>query len=189
MRIAYYDIGNLRKDEQYGLGRIYDEKGDLILGDGEKILVKGVCISSLDRKMRGKEIFWMGWGIGTLFLTNKRIVHIRTPSISSTSGLGGIPGSVMYGVESLMLKMKGMKEVIEASSKEILGYTEKSYGADVFLAHDGSECILAVVVEWTKDLLRLYRRWPVFRALKKLPSVERLPVSEFSQFLSGLEKK
>lgn len=98
MNIAYYEHGNLGEKENYGLGSIYDENGNLIMKYGEYIIAsfKGrIKISIIRSKGRfiGEYIFLeKRYGENMLYRTNQRIVYIREPSFwSHTTDIGFVP--------------------------------------------------------------------------------------------------
>ncbi|MCG2827143.1 MAG: hypothetical protein L6265_11195, partial [Thermoplasmatales archaeon] len=75
MRIAFYDKGNVKDDEKYGLGTIYDEKGELLVKKKEKILVKEEdvrCLISNKWSFLNFTPIFMDSGVGTLYKTDQR---------------------------------------------------------------------------------------------------------------------
>ena len=108
-------IGNID-----GKGKIYDDRGELILNNGEQILYKNDEKRCVD--------VWKGWKpssgnnllfnstaeIGTTYITNQRMIHIRTPDPYRKAKDELTP----LGVPSAIPKMMKAKELLKRGGKE-----------------------------------------------------------------------
>ena len=139
MRVAFYDKGNLKEKDAYGLDIIYDANGSLIVTPNEKILSKEICVCEIGR-VAGKGAMDFQFppygGNGLLYLTTQRLVYIRNPKWTSASGLGG-PATIGLNVMKIKkFEKANTKECFEARLNDIIGYEKAKYGANVFVKYN-----------------------------------------------------
>ena len=140
--IAHYDTGNVKDP----LGVLHDEMGEPMLSQNEKIVYNQrnmKCNVSTTRNPRtwsfflGNRVFHGDAGLGTLYITNRRVIYIREPQPAkqlTASGPLGTPQQTGVALQAKEWLEKGRRECVSIPLSRIVrcvkSKTTRIYASD-----------------------------------------------------------
>ncbi len=124
----------MRVGDLGGLGDIYDDSGELVLEEGERVLrkVENDDIHAWEGKhvLTGKILLGYSREKGTLYLTDRRLVFIRTPDAWLAFKTHGTPLELAAGVSNARrsrdLQKLGLRIFLELYYSEIRSFKSKT---------------------------------------------------------------
>lgn len=150
----------MRVGDLGGLNDIYDENGELVLNPGERILkmLEGdnIDIWKGRHALRAKVLIGSTKEKGTIYITDKRLVFIRTPDpwlyYKTYSTPFALAEGIAGGLYSRDLKKLGLKVFAEIPYREVKSFKSHKKGKWMELRLEDQEGIPIRV-----DLVRLNR--------------------------------
>lgn len=141
MLIAYYTYGNI----QNPIGKIHNEKGDLILEQDEIQLSKDEGVRCVIYKGRFfPKIIFRNTGKGVLFRTSDRIVFIREPNPKECMKIRNLEMATDLALQSKQWKREGKKECFSLPLDEIQKIKRTSYGQSMKIKGDDGWFIVLI---------------------------------------------
>lgn len=130
MRIAYYGYGNLDEEhDKFGLGTIYDNNGNILLRENEKLITKEdkVRTEVISRRRYDIPMRFDDAGVGTLYRTNQRMIYIRNPSARWQAVIGAVHSTLERWIPNLH------KECWDLPLNEIVGIIKRKIKGEVIV--------------------------------------------------------
>ena len=172
--------------DEEGLGKVYTDKGNLILRPEERILVKEERVAPIVRTtwgyFGGEEVTEASDGV--IFLTDQRFVFLAVaqtvgtigfaPPPGPSAGMMAPPGAAGQAQKQEKLEMgNGVREYIEIPIKEILGceiktgFTAQGEHVNVYILSSGEPYHLTLIAKTDSPLLKRFKQ-------KQVPDVVEL---------------
>jgi len=146
-----------------GKGIIYDSNGELMLEEGEQFIrtYRNYYMTVTTR--------WRSWGCniafdgnagkGSVFVTDRRLVFVRTPNpfetLKQDSTPYGLPTGVAKSMRAKWILQAEGKEYCEVKYDDIVAYKKKRWGLRFFVLVDGKEYKTGADKEMSRWILPL----------------------------------
>jgi hypothetical protein len=198
MRISFYDLGDLKEKEKYGLFKIYSYDGSPILDENEKIIdkIRTICYIGCRIGPVKHALTILDSGDGILYRTNKRLIYIRTPQpFWAFSATGGMPGSLAYVGWARELRDRGYRECFDIPMDEIIGFRKIRQGAEVFILFDDRLYRLGLHAYWKffsfthlVKLKNINTPQALFKFVKSIPKIPEVDYKKLKKEYAHLDE-